>query len=200
MSRTLVVLAGVLVALAVGTVHATAEPDDPWPYVWPVTAPIIDNFRAPASPYAPGNRGVEFDTMPGQTVVAARSGMVTFAGPVAGRLFITVLHVDGVRTSYGAVASIGVAAGQQVATGQHVATARDRLHVSARIGNAYVDPAVLFGGHSVPARLVVATRKRGVSRFEPHVVRRGRPDTIALRRHFGAALHIHLPLVPTHGR
>jgi len=189
-----------IVAAVLGTVPAAADPDDPWPYVWPVSAPIIDTFRAPSNPYAPGNRGLEFNTRPGQSVVAARSGSVSFAGQVAGRLYVTILHGDGVKTSYGGVASASVGSGEVVTTGQHIATAGDRLHVSARIGNAYVDPAVLFGGSPGPARLVATRPHRGDSRFESRVVRRGRTDTIARRHQFRCCIHTHLPLAPTHGR
>jgi murein DD-endopeptidase MepM/ murein hydrolase activator NlpD len=130
---------------------------DEWPYTWPVTAPVIDPFRAPASPYAAGNRGLEFNTTSGQVVVAAREGVVIFAGQVAGRTFITISHPDGVRTTYGFAAIIGVRRGEQVRKAQPIAVAGEVLHVSARIRDAYVDPAVLFGGAPGPAHLV-ATR------------------------------------------
>ena len=125
---------------------AGTRPDDPWPYRWPVLAPVVDPFRPPSTPYGPGNRGVEMATTPGQTVVAAREGRVTFAGPVAGSLYVTVLHPDGVRTSYAYLASITVTRGQVVAAGQPLGTTGSRFHVGARIGDAYVDPAILFGG------------------------------------------------------
>ena len=125
-----------------------------WPYTWPVTAPITDPFRAPASPYAKGNRGLEFRTTRGQAVVAAREGEVMFAGLVAGNTFITIAHPDGVRTTYGFVAVIGVVRGERVDRAQPIAVAGPSLHVSARIGDAYVDPAVLFGGTPGPAHLV----------------------------------------------
>lgn len=182
-----------------GVHQAVAEPDDPWPYVWPVNAPIIDDFRAPASPYAPGNRGLEFNTTSGQNVRAARSGLVTFAGQVGGRLFVTILHTDGVRTSYGAALFIHVSRGSTVATGQRIATAGDRLHISARIGDAYVDPSVLFGGATGRARLVMTTSLRSRPRLAARVVRQALSDTIFRRHHSGVA-HTHLPLAPTHGR
>ncbi len=123
-----------------------SRPDDPWPYRWPVAAPIVDPFRPPATRYGPGNRGVEMATVPGQAVVAAREGTVTFAGPVAGARYVTVLHPDGVRTSYSYLASVAVSRGQAVTAGQTLGTTGSRFHVGARIGDAYVDPAVLFGG------------------------------------------------------
>ncbi len=123
-----------------------SRPDYPWPYRWPVRAPTVDPFRPPATRYGPGNRGLEMATEAGQTVVAAREGRVTFAGPVAGQLYVTVLHPDGVRTSYSYLASVTVTRGQTVAAGQAIGTTGSRLHVGARIGTVYVDPAILFGG------------------------------------------------------
>ncbi|MEZ5281645.1 MAG: M23 family metallopeptidase [Acidimicrobiales bacterium] len=132
---------------------ADAVPRTDWPYQWPVVAPIADPFRAPASPYGAGNRGIEFDTAPGTFVAAAGAGVVTFAGPVAGQRWVTISHPDGVRTSYGPLAEVLVATGRSVNRGEHIATSSSRLHVSARIGDAYVDPAVLFGAF-VSVRLV----------------------------------------------
>lgn len=142
---------------------AAAGAADPWPYVWPVEAPIVDEFRAPPNRFGPGNRGLEFATSIGQVVVAPRHGVVTFAGQVAGDLFVTVLHPDGVRTTAGFLASVAVRRGHRVATGQAIGTAAARLHVSARIGDAYVDPAILFAGATGPPRLVMVTPGRSAT-------------------------------------
>ena len=40
----------------------------------PVDAPVLDPFRLPAGPYGPGNRGIEYDTEPGEIVLAAAGG------------------------------------------------------------------------------------------------------------------------------
>ena len=119
---------------------------DPQPvaYQRPVDAPISDPFRAPATPYGPGSRGLEFDTAPGATVRAAAPGEVTFAGPVAGRRYVTVLHADGVRTAYGPLGRVAVALGTGVAAGQAIGTATGPMLWTARIGDVYVDPAVLL--------------------------------------------------------
>ena len=152
----LVALTAALIATAALAFAAPAGATDAngWPYIWPVRAPVSDPFRAPANRFAAGNRGIEFRTIPGQVVVAAREGTVTFAGQVAGSLFVTIAHPDGVRTSYGHVASVGVFADQSVAIGEPIATTAGLLHVSARIGDAYVDPSILFGGAHGPARLI----------------------------------------------
>lgn len=115
-------------------------------YVPPVDAPVVDPFRPPAGRFGAGNRGLEYATTPGSPVRASAEGTVVFAGPVAGSRHVTVLHGDGLRTSYSFLASIEVVRGQQVAQGDTVGTAGDRLHFGARAGDAYIDPAVLFGG------------------------------------------------------
>jgi len=151
-----VLLVGCMLAGSVGTAAAAPAADQAaWPYQWPIRAPITDPFRAPASPYGPGNRGIEFATRPGSSIVAASTGTVTFASSVAGRLYVTIVHPDGVRTSYGPLRAIDVQRGATVARGDHIGTTIDWVFVSARIASAYVDPAVLFGGSGAgPAHLV----------------------------------------------
>lgn len=118
------------------------------PYQPPVVAPIIDGFRPPANPYGPGNRGIEYATEPGTPVGAAGDGIVTFAGMVAGALHVTVLHPDGIRTSYSFLAVVVVEEGQLVRRGQAVGLSGPRLHVGARTGpRRYIDPAGLWGDH-----------------------------------------------------
>jgi hypothetical protein len=120
----------------------------------PVAAPVADPFRAPPHPYGTGNRGIEYDTEPGDAVAASADGQVVFAGPVAGSRHVTLLHADGVRTSYSFVADIRVTAGQRVRRGDRIAVAGDRLHFGARLGDAYFDPASLFGTTTVEVELL----------------------------------------------
>lgn len=122
------------------------EPPPPGPirYEPPVRAPVVDPFRAPATRYGPGNRGIEYATTPGTVVGAAGDGTVTFAGPVAGSLDVTVRHGDGIRTSYVGLATIDVRVGQHVQRGQQVGTTGSRFHIGARQGDEYLDPASLW--------------------------------------------------------
>ena len=130
-----------------------AAPDPPL-YVPPVDAPVVDPFRPPTTPFGPGNRGLEYGTAPGTAVAAAADGVVTFAGSVAGSLHVTIRHVDGLRTTYSFLARIDVVVGQRVRQGDEVGATRDRLHLGARRGDAYFDPASLFGGGPPRVRLV----------------------------------------------
>jgi murein DD-endopeptidase MepM/ murein hydrolase activator NlpD len=114
-------------------------------YQPPVDAPVVDPFRAPASPYAAGNRGLDYGTTPGQPITAIGDGTVVFAGQVAHQRFVTVLHPDGLRSSYSWLASISVHVGEHVGRGQQVGVAGSRFQLGVRRGSAYLDPARLFG-------------------------------------------------------
>ena len=120
----------------------------------PVDAPVIDPFRAPATPYAAGNRGLQYATGSGGDVKAAAAGVVTFAGQVGGVLDVVVLHADAIRTTYGGLASIAVQAGDAVQAGTVVGTSGAGLHFGARAGRAYVDPAILLAAEPGRARLL----------------------------------------------
>jgi murein DD-endopeptidase MepM/ murein hydrolase activator NlpD len=141
-----VLLFFVLVPLVlVGALSPAAAASD---YRPPVDAPVVDGFRLPLGPYGPGNRGLEYATEPGQEVRAIGSGLVVFAGPVAGNRAVTVLHPDGLRSSYSYLDEVLVKAGERVSTGTPVGTAGERFHLGVRTGGTYLDPAALFAtGH-----------------------------------------------------
>ncbi|HEX2576432.1 MAG TPA: M23 family metallopeptidase [Aquihabitans sp.] len=124
----------------------TAPPDrDPRTYRPPVAAPVVDPFRPPPEPWLAGNRGLEYGTAPGTPVGAIGPGTVSFAGPVAGSLHVTVTHPDGLRSSYSFLAAVRVRAGDVVAPGDVVGIAAERLHLGVRRGDRYLDPATLWG-------------------------------------------------------
>ncbi|MCO1654376.1 M23 family metallopeptidase [Pseudonocardia sp. S2-4] len=124
-------------------------------YGWPLhPVPAVRTpFRPPAHPYGPGHRGVDLAGAPGAEVLAARAGTVVFAGPVGGPGVVSVLHDDGLRTTYQPVRPL-VATGAAVAAGQPVgrldpghAGCPDPacLHWGVRRGpGEYLDPLVLL--------------------------------------------------------
>ena len=120
----------------------------------PVDAPVADPFRPPQDPYGPGNRGVEYDTEPGDVVRAAAAGTVVFSGAVAGSLYVTVDHTGGVVSTYSYLRRISVRAGAEVAQGQVIAIAGERLHFGVRVDGSYADPAGFVGVRRVRVRLV----------------------------------------------
>ncbi|MGI8686418.1 MAG: peptidoglycan DD-metalloendopeptidase family protein [Acidimicrobiales bacterium] len=140
----------------------------------PVAAPIVDSFRPPATPYGPGNVGIDYTTAPGTPVAAAAAGQVVFAGRVGAELHVVVLHADGIRTSSSFLASVAVRRGQQVAAGQTLGTTGLSLHFGARAGDAYLDPLVLFGAGTGPVvvRLVPDLRVMGSEADERSSLRR----------------------------
>ena len=123
-------------------------------YLPPVAAPVVDPFRPPTGPYGAGNRGIEYGTAPGTEVRASADGVVTFAGLVAGTRHATVLHRDGLRTSYSFLARIDVVVGQRILQGDLVGTTSGHLHLGVRSGDVYLDPAALFAPLPMRVRLV----------------------------------------------
>ncbi|MEZ5182930.1 MAG: M23 family metallopeptidase [Acidimicrobiales bacterium] len=164
--------AGLLLALAlacagaVGPAGAERRSDAAgWrTYRPPTDGAVLDPFRPPPQPWLAGNRGIEYRTEPGADLVAIGPGTVAFAGSVAGRLVVSIVHPDGLRSSLTGVAELTVAAGTAVWAGAPIAIAADRVHLGVRRGDAYLDPATLWGtqaggGH---VRLVPRFRRAGL--------------------------------------
>lgn len=139
-----------LLVIAGGTAATNARRPH---YRPPVTAPILDPFRAPTGPYGAGNRGIDYDTTHGQWVVAIGLGSVTFVGKVANVPYVTITHPDGLRSSYSLLLTT-VLLGQKVRAGQHVGRAAEQLHLGVRRGGVYIDPASIF---SQPRAVIVPT-------------------------------------------
>lgn len=136
-------------------------------YSPPVDAPISDPFRPPTTPYGPGNRGIEYATPAGTTVRAAADGTLVFAGVVAARRWVTIRHDDGVRTTYGPLDDFLVGLGSNVRRGDPIGVTSGALLFTARVGDAYIDPASLFNGgpprvHLVPEPLDVPALPKGL--------------------------------------
>ena len=123
-------------------------------YGWPVEGAIIRFFEAPATPYSPGHRGIDIAVPFGTPIHAPAAGTVTFAGWIAGSMFMTLDHGDGVRTSYSWLSGFAVAKGDSVHRGEVIAytghghpdVATPHLHFSARVNGEYVDPLLLLEG------------------------------------------------------
>jgi murein DD-endopeptidase MepM/ murein hydrolase activator NlpD len=136
----------VLAALLAAPGPAAAATSEP--ALRPVRGPIVRRFEAPGTPYGPGHRGVDLAVPVGTPVVAARAGVVAFAGQVGRDLFVSVDHPDGLRTTYSFLAAVWVRKGQAVARGQvlgasgpgHPGATEPHLHFGVRFGEAYLDP------------------------------------------------------------
>ena len=151
----------------------------------PADAPVRDPFRPPPQPWLPGNRGIEYDTRPGEEVRAIGPGRVAFADAVAGRLVITVVHPGGLRSSYTALGRIAVRRGDRVAGGQVIGLAGGPLHLGVRRGDRYLDPASLWGTQVGGGRVVLvpvpSRPSRGGGRQRADAVR-PRPSQRRARR------------------
>lgn len=131
-------------------------------YLSPVTPMrVLLGFQPPSSPYGPGHRGVDLALTQGGLVTAAGDGVVSFAGPIAGRGVVVIVHADGISTEYepvvptvraGATVGRGRAIGRL--SGMHAPCApASCLHWGARRGSVYVDPLSLLRGFG-PVRLL----------------------------------------------
>ena len=149
------VLAGLLMAVAPGQARpAGSAPNRTWAWpLKPAPPPVVRPFERPPGPYAAGHRGVDLAATVGQPVVAAGSGVVAFAGRVAGRPVVSLDHPGGLRTTYEPVEAL-VTAGDAVERGQVVGAVTAApghclpgtcLHWGLRRGDSYLDPLSLLG-------------------------------------------------------
>ena len=77
---------------------------------WPVTGVVTRPFAPPPHRYGAGHRGVDLLTAPGAPVRAAGAGRVSYAGLLAGRGVMVVVH-GALRTTYEPVtAAVGLGA------------------------------------------------------------------------------------------
>ena len=112
----------VVVCTAVGVVlggaaapPARAEDGWTWPLAGAGPASVVRRFDPPATRYAAGHRGVDLASSPGVPVLAAGGGRVSYAGVLAGRGVLVVVHGD-LRTTYEPVTA-SVPVGAEAVTG-----------------------------------------------------------------------------------
>ncbi|HET8681695.1 MAG TPA: peptidoglycan DD-metalloendopeptidase family protein [Micromonosporaceae bacterium] len=145
-------------ALVSGLAALALNPADPAQasrYRWPLDGvpAVARRFAPPPDPWLAGHRGVDLAAQPGQLVRAAGSGVVHFAGPLAGRGVVSIRHTDGLRTTYEPViAAVGVGAAVRAGDPIGVVAAAHAgcpvvtcLHWGARRGDLYLDPLALLG-------------------------------------------------------
>ena len=111
---TLAVVGLLVVACPAG---ASADARLPSPSGWPLAGGIrvVRGFDPPAQRWGAGHRGVDLAARPGDPVLAAAAGRVTFARSLAGRGVVVVDH-GAMRTTYEPVAAV-VAVGDRITTG-----------------------------------------------------------------------------------
>ncbi|MEQ1873132.1 MAG: M23 family metallopeptidase [Ilumatobacteraceae bacterium] len=121
----------------------------------PVDVPVAIGFVRPVCEYCPGHRGVEYHPPTGVAVHAVLGGVVSFAGRVAGTLYVVVAQPDGSRATYGLLLTRLVATGAGVGAGQVLGYASSRLYFGLRdpAGDP-IDPTGLLGRWVGRPRLV----------------------------------------------
>lgn len=134
----------------------TASPAGAWTWPTDVSPVVLEEYRAPARPWAPGHRGI--DVLAGETLLAPASGVVRFAGWVVDRPVLSIDHGGGVWSSFEPVVAL-VAAGDEVAAGDPIGVVQPGhcavrcVHVGVRVDGSYRNPMRWFGGALRPVLL-----------------------------------------------
>ena len=139
-------------------------------WAWPVgpVHEVVRHFEAPAHRYGPGHRGL--DIAGGDlNVHAVKSGTVTFAGKVAGKPVVAILHDNGLTSTYEPVLA-SVTKGDSVRKGQvigaieqpseHSHCSAACVHLGAKRGKEYLDPLPLLEGRGPSVLLPLASGAR----------------------------------------
>ncbi|UIP58868.1 murein hydrolase activator EnvC family protein [Agromyces marinus] len=139
-------------ATAAGSFEPAPAAESGW--IWPVGPPVllVEPFRAPATPYSSGHRGIDLLAPQAAAVVSPADGVVSFAGPVAGREVLSIDHGGGVVSAIEPVES-GLAAGTVVRAGEPVGVVSSGghcesrcVHFGVRVHGEYVSPLNWLGG------------------------------------------------------
>lgn len=126
---------------------------------------LVNSYKAPATSFGSGHRGVDYEVNLGQGIFAPASGTVSFAGKVVDRQVLSLSHDQNVFSSYEPVCS-SLAVGESVSAGDliaevcepepsYVAHCQDRIcmHFSARKDEDYLSP-LWFTGELSPSVLL----------------------------------------------
>jgi len=73
----------------------------------PVSGRVVAPYVAPACPYCPGHRTIDFASTLGEAVLSPVAGTVAFYGFVGGRLYITIDPHDSTTFAPGMVVTVG---------------------------------------------------------------------------------------------
>ncbi len=120
---------------------------------WPVVGPVIRGFDPPDTPFGSGHRGIDIAVPIGTAVRAPAAGVVTFAGPVGGLLFLTIDHGSGLESTYSWLGSLAARKGAVVSEGDVIARSGPghpgapvpHLHFGVKLEDVYVDPIDYLG-------------------------------------------------------
>lgn len=146
-------IVAVAAGLTLSGAPAHGSPGDAGRWRAPVPGPVrvLRAFDPPAERWLAGHRGVDLAAPVGSPVLAAGAGRISFAGLLAGRGVVVVVHGE-LRTTYEPVRA-AVAVNERVASGHVLGTlqpghdparpAAGVLHWGLRRGEIYLDPMSL---------------------------------------------------------
>ena len=121
----------------------------------PVNGPVIAEY-SPIGQYG-GHWGIDYSAVLGTPVRAPASGLVTFAGSVAGMRSVTIQPLPGFKISMSYLLEIHVAKGDRVGEGEVVALSGvedgvSGVHLSTRLDGRYIDPDPQMGCRSTDVK------------------------------------------------
>ncbi len=126
---------------------AEASGISPVAHAKPVDGGVVKPYDPPAERWLPGHRGVDLAAPVGAPVRASGDGVVHFADMVAGTPTVSVMHADGIRTTYQPV-RWSVRRGDRVSRGTVIGTLEagpdPGLHWGALRGRDYLNPLDLL--------------------------------------------------------
>jgi hypothetical protein len=142
----------------------------------PVSGRVVAPYVAPACPYCPGHRTIDFASTLGEAVLSPVAGTVAFYGFVGGRLYITIDPRDSTTFAPGMVVTVGGLLLDDVSAEGPNPRRGDPVRRGERVGDAggwpitlsvrrtspgenngvgqYLDPGPMLGRWRVSARLV----------------------------------------------
>jgi hypothetical protein len=142
----------------------------------PVSGRVVAPYVAPACPYCPGHRTIDFASTLGEAVLSPVAGTVAFYGFVGGRLYITIDPHDSTTFAPGMVVTVGGLLLDDVSAEGPNPRRGDPVRRGERVGDAggwpitlsvrrtspgenngvgqYLDPGPMLGRWRVSARLV----------------------------------------------
>lgn len=127
-------------------------------WLWPVQGAVVRGYDPPDNPYSAGHRGIDIAARIGTTVVAPEGGVVTFAGQVAGQLYVTIDHGSNILSTCSFLSAVLVHKGDVVARGTPIARSGSghpgsalpsHLHFGVRVAGDYADPMTFLAPPSV---------------------------------------------------
>lgn len=164
------VLTILVIALSLSTpLREFTQAMNPAEWGWPLSGqPRVIRHFDPHTTFGPGHRGIDLRAQEGAPVLAPASGVVTFAGLVAGRHVLTVLHPGSqIRVTVEPVHAL-VSAGDIVVRGDVVGVVRSGatgphcdstcLHLGMRTAERYLNPMRILRSSAILKQLGTRVR------------------------------------------